>query len=386
MISQITAAGIRPGQPRQVDPRLGLPGALEHAARACLEREHVTGLDEVLGLERGSIATWIVCARSWAEMPGRDSLTRLHGHREGRLEGRLVLCRHQVQAQLIAALGRQRQADQPAGLARHEVDVLRGRELRGEGEVALVLAVLGVADHDHLAGADVLERLLDRCESGVVAHRDASGLTSFSTYFASTSTSRLTRRPESACVRLVRSRVSGISATEKPVAVQRRHGEADAVHGDRALLDDVPHQPRAGPAPARCFRRRPASPTSTVPTPSTWPWTMWPPSRSDGPQRKLEIHQIARPQGRRERCAPASQRTGRRRTRPPEVNRRQADPVDHDRVALPKPGSAASTVSRAPPTAAIDAGDPTKRLNKPGEHLVQSPGTCDLATWRPTTP
>ena len=33
MISQITPAGVRPGQPREVDRGLGLAGALEHAAR-----------------------------------------------------------------------------------------------------------------------------------------------------------------------------------------------------------------------------------------------------------------------------------------------------------------------------------------------------------------
>ena len=37
------------------------------------------------------------------------------------------------------------------------------RELGRQREVALVLAVLRVADHDHPAVADVLDGLLDRC-------------------------------------------------------------------------------------------------------------------------------------------------------------------------------------------------------------------------------
>jgi hypothetical protein len=48
--------------------------------------------------------------------------------------------------------GRHRQADQPAAVTRHEVDRLR-RDLRGgHRQVALVLAILVVDDHDHPAG------------------------------------------------------------------------------------------------------------------------------------------------------------------------------------------------------------------------------------------
>ena len=57
--------------------------------------------------------------------------------------------------------GGQRQADQPAAVGGHEVDRLGGRELRGHHQVALVLAILAVADDDHAATADLLDRLLD---------------------------------------------------------------------------------------------------------------------------------------------------------------------------------------------------------------------------------
>src|SRR6185312_9205373 len=115
---------------------------------------------------------------------GGDAVARLDRDRERRLERRLVLRRHQVEPELVAAVGRQREADQPAPLLRHEVDRLGRRELRRERQVALVLAVLVVADDDHLALADVLDRLLDGGEARLrllTAHR----ATSFSTYFAS---------------------------------------------------------------------------------------------------------------------------------------------------------------------------------------------------------
>ena len=52
----------------------------------------------------------------------------------------------------------------PARLLGHEVDRLRRGELGGHRQVALVLAVLVVADDDHPPAADLLDRLLDRRE------------------------------------------------------------------------------------------------------------------------------------------------------------------------------------------------------------------------------
>ena len=58
----------------------------------------------------------------------------------------------------------QRQADQAAPVARHEVDVLGTDELRRNHQVALVLAVLVVHDDDHPAMPDVLQQLVDRIQ------------------------------------------------------------------------------------------------------------------------------------------------------------------------------------------------------------------------------
>src|SRR5689334_8081995 len=102
----------------------------------------------------------------------------------------------------------ERQADEPAPLLRHEVDCLGRGELSRKREVALVLAVLRVADDDHLPVADVLDGLFDRAE-WLVGH------CAFTAYFASMSTSRLTGSPSLADPSVVRSRVSGMSETEK---------------------------------------------------------------------------------------------------------------------------------------------------------------------------
>ena len=79
-------------------------------------------------------------------MPNRDWLLRVIG------------CRLRVSARS----GGDGEADEPPAVEGHEVDGLRGHELGRHGEVALVLAVLVVADDDHPAGLDLLQRLLDR--------------------------------------------------------------------------------------------------------------------------------------------------------------------------------------------------------------------------------
>ena len=48
-------------------------------------------------------------------------------------------------------------------MLRHEVDRLGRDEIGGEHEVALVLAVLLVDEHDHAAGLQVGDDVGDRC-------------------------------------------------------------------------------------------------------------------------------------------------------------------------------------------------------------------------------
>ena len=230
---------------------------------------------------------------------GADPAGGLDRDREGGLQRRLVLGRHQVEAEPLAALGGQRQADQPARLLGHEVDRLRGGELRRHHQVALVLAVLAVADDDHAAAADLLDRLLDRRERALARRRPrplslcvsviwltprsfpANGDTNRSTYFATMSHSTFSCRPGAASPRFVRSSVSGISETST-----QSSPSAATVRLTPSRRDRAPARPRSAAAPGRApTRRRRAKPSSstetTSPTPSTCPWTMWPPSRSE---------------------------------------------------------------------------------------------------------
>ncbi len=165
MISQMTPAGVEPGEAREVDGAFGLAGAHEHAAVARAQREDVAGRDEIVAAAvRRSIATRIVCARSAALMPvvtpWRASTVTVNAVPRRRR----VPLRHHRQIEPLAALVGEAEADQAAAVRRHEVDGLRRHELGGHAEIALVLAVFVVDEDDHLAVPDVLDGLLDRRE------------------------------------------------------------------------------------------------------------------------------------------------------------------------------------------------------------------------------
>ena len=96
---------------------------------------------------------------------GRHTLTGLDRDREGSPERGLVLVGHLAQAELLAPLRCQAEADQPTAVGRHEVHRLGSHELRGDREVALVLAVLVVDDDHEPARSDLLDRLFDGRET-----------------------------------------------------------------------------------------------------------------------------------------------------------------------------------------------------------------------------
>ena len=141
-------------QPRQIAAGFGVAGARQHAAGLRHQRKDVAGLTQVSGARIGLDGRDAPCARDRArEMPvvtpSAASIETV----------KLVRCSRSVsltierQPQLLAALARQREADQAAAVARHEIDVLGAHVVRGHDQVAFVLAILVVHDHDHAAGA-----------------------------------------------------------------------------------------------------------------------------------------------------------------------------------------------------------------------------------------
>ena len=105
------AGRVEAGEAREVDRRLGLADALEHAAGLRAQREHVAGLHEVVrrrvGVDRDLDRVAAVGGRD----AGRDALARLDRDGERGAERRLVVVGHRAQAELVGALLGQAEAD-----------------------------------------------------------------------------------------------------------------------------------------------------------------------------------------------------------------------------------------------------------------------------------
>ena len=161
------------GQAGQVDRRFGVARALQHAARASAEREDVTGTVELGGADLG------VGERSQRGRPvgrrdpGGRALGEIDADRERSAMGLGVLRghHHRRQIEFVAALTGEPDADHARGVTYEERDRLRRCRIGGHDQVAFVLAVFVVGDHDDLATCDRSDRLLDGIESD--AHRSA---------------------------------------------------------------------------------------------------------------------------------------------------------------------------------------------------------------------
>ena len=146
---------LQAGHPREVDGAFGVTVALEHAALGGAQRERVARACEVarLGVRVDQVA------HGGGAVVGRDAGRRqvLGLDRDG--EGGRVRARVArdggLDPELVQPLAGHRGADEPAGLARHEGDVLGRDELGGDAEVALVLAVRVVDEEHELAAGEV---------------------------------------------------------------------------------------------------------------------------------------------------------------------------------------------------------------------------------------
>ncbi len=162
---------IETGKARQIHRRFGMSGADQHAALARHEREHVAGRDDIGGALR------CVDRRGDGARPvgrrdaGGDAVARFDRLGEGGAVARTVATDHRFELELGGAGAGERQANQAATVARHEVDRVGRRHLRGNDEVALVLALLCVDEHDHAAVAHVFQDLGDRGKTAA-AFRD----------------------------------------------------------------------------------------------------------------------------------------------------------------------------------------------------------------------
>ena len=149
------AGGGEAGEAGEIDGGFGLAGADKDAAAAGAEREDVAGTDEVGGGGAGVDGDLDGVGAVGGGNSCRHAFASFDGLRECGAEAGGVLLGHGRQAQVVGAVFCQRKADEAAAVAGHEVDGLGGDVLGGQGEIALVLAVLIVDHDDHAAGLDI---------------------------------------------------------------------------------------------------------------------------------------------------------------------------------------------------------------------------------------
>ena len=175
-MAHTAAAGSQAGEARQIDRRLGQPGAHQHAAGAADDREDVPGHDDVVGAgvrapsRRGS--SWRGrCAEMPVVTPRRASIEAPNERRStdgasGTMSG---MPSWRMRSSVSA------QADEAAAVRGHEVDRLRRHQLGGHAELRLARLAFG-EDHE-AAGAEVGQRGVDRrqrASSGPPARRAAA--------------------------------------------------------------------------------------------------------------------------------------------------------------------------------------------------------------------
>ena len=167
MISQITAAGVSPARRAKIDRAFGLARPHQHAAVAGDQRKDMARRHDMLRPVAGRDGGLNRMGAVGGGNTGRHAFPRLDGNGKGGLESRAVLRAHQRQAEAFDLRPLHREADQAAPVFCHEVDSLGGRELRRNDQIALVFAVLVVAEDEHAPAAGLVDDLFRRGDSAV---------------------------------------------------------------------------------------------------------------------------------------------------------------------------------------------------------------------------
>ena len=192
---------LQAGQPAQVDRRLGMPGPFEHATRPGSQRNHVPGSDQVArSAVRPGQRTDGAGAIGGADARG-DADPGVNGDRVRRPQWIGVDRHHQRQLQFVGALLGHGRADEARAVPDGPGHPLGRERLAGEDDVAFVLPVGGIGHQHRQARPQRGERTGDGRRPARPGHDTPPALAPTgtcsrrSTYFAITSTSRLTGSP-----------------------------------------------------------------------------------------------------------------------------------------------------------------------------------------------
>ena len=208
MISQITPAGVSPASRARSTAASVWPVRSSTPPAFALSGNTWPGCTRSRGEAAGSTATAIVRARSAAEMPvvtpSRASIETVKAVSNG--------------DSFLAAIRSRPSSSQRSGVSARQISPRPSR--------AMKLIVSGVANSAAIVRSPSFSRSsssqtitmrparMSSIASSIVEKGPLIARTSFSTYLATTSTSRLTALPGAAAPSVVRSSVSGISETE----------------------------------------------------------------------------------------------------------------------------------------------------------------------------
>ena len=161
--------------------------------------------------------------------------------------------------------------------------------------------------------------------------------------------------------------------------VERRRRRQRRRSARRRRRRSSPSRPRSAaarrrPRSSRRARSRPRARRATTPTPSTWPCTMWPPSRSLGAQRQLEVDPRARLELAQRRAAQRLVHHVGAEALPPQrpIAVRQTPLTATSRPRASSRASGDSNARRTPSCVASTAATVPEVCDQPGEHAHHS--------------
>ena len=148
-------------QPCQIHRGLRMACPAQHAALHSPQGEHMAGTAEA-GSLGGGVQKLLDGLAAFKGGNARIRIKGINGHGESRLVIVRIVHHHLADVQLVQALAVNRSADETLGEFRHEVDILGSHSSGGHYEVPLILPVLIIHYHYHLAMLDVLDGLFHR--------------------------------------------------------------------------------------------------------------------------------------------------------------------------------------------------------------------------------
>ena len=138
-------------QPAEIHSRLGVSGAHEDAAFAGDQREDVAGADEILRTRIGIGERPDGGRALLGRNAGGGAMAEIDRDGEGGAVRRVVVGDHRHEVEPPRRIAGERSANDAAGVADQEGELLGSGMDGGEDEVSLVFAVVVVGDHDDLA-------------------------------------------------------------------------------------------------------------------------------------------------------------------------------------------------------------------------------------------